>query len=386
MAGIPRHMRARPVRLAGSAVGALGLAVALAVPAPAIPAPAPARQPVTGLGGDLFGVSADSPGDAWAVGVGPGVEGGGRSLHWNGTSWERVTIPNASQNDLRGVSAISPRDAWAVGGGRGRRTTGGLILHWNGTTWTRVPSPRPRPGHGTLLLAVGAGSPTNAWAVGFSGPDNNGLKTSDAALHWNGTTWSKVPVPSPSGESSLDGVSVVSPSDAWAVGSYFVGERLLSFIVHWNGTAWARVSSPNPGGSNISLNGVSALSGDDAWAVGYYLASGREKALVLHWDGSSWAQVPVPNVEFVLLGVSALSPSDVWAVGQGTTGTLVLHWNGTSWTRIPSPSPSAATFLNSVSAVSASDAWAAGCRCPDKPRSVVTMVLLHWNGTRWVQA
>jgi len=42
-----------------------------------------------------------------------------------------------------------------------------------------------------------------------------------------------------------------------------------------------------PGG----LTGAAAVSPTDAWAVGSY---GTFKTLILHWDGTAWAKVPSP--------------------------------------------------------------------------------------------
>src|SRR2546423_260719 len=74
---------------------------------------------------------------------------------------------------LYGVSADSPTDAWAVGDYQ--KPTGGpvktLILHWDGTTWSRVASPTPG-GITDHLRSVSAVSTTNARTVGAwaSGP------------------------------------------------------------------------------------------------------------------------------------------------------------------------------------------------------------------------
>jgi hypothetical protein len=66
------------------------------------------------------------------------------TLHWNGTAWSRVPSPSPGNGDgegtseLFGVSALSSTDAWAVGDYI-NQTTGiidTLILHWNGSTWS----------------------------------------------------------------------------------------------------------------------------------------------------------------------------------------------------------------------------------------------------------
>ncbi len=91
-----------------------------------------------------------------------------------------------------------------------------------------------------------------------------------------------------------------------------------------------------------------------------------------------------------LTSVSADSASDAWAVGayrNNTTGvrdTLILHWNGTAWSRVASPSPGTRfNTLTGVSAASASNAWAVGFY---RGQAAGTLpLILHWNGTAWSQ-
>jgi len=92
----------------------------------------------------------------------------------------------------------------------------------------------------------------------------------------------------------------------------------------------------------------------------------------------------------VLTSVSADSASDAWAVGSyvsNTTGvrdTLILHWNGTAWSRVPSPSPGTRfNVLNGVSAGGAQNAWAVGFYRGQAPGALP--LILHWNGTSWSQ-
>jgi hypothetical protein len=93
------------------------------------------------------------------------------------------------------VAATSPDNAWAVGlsgtNRDGSVSEGALILHWDGTAWTRVPSPDPGS---ESVYAVAATSPDNAWAVGLSGTNRNGVVSDKAlTLHWDGTAWTRVP-------------------------------------------------------------------------------------------------------------------------------------------------------------------------------------------------
>jgi hypothetical protein len=185
---------------------------------------------------------------------------------------------------LAAVAATSAGDAWAVGTtGMGPLTCGActtLILHWNGSTWKRVPSPDLSAGSG--LVGVAATSADDAWAVGYA----PGLTGSTLILHWNGTTWKRAPSPSLGhAYSVLAGVAATSARTAWAVGATDSGNTL---ILHWNGTTWAQERSPNPTpGHGEYLIGVAATSARNAWAVGY--AGGGQQALIVHWNGVSWS-------------------------------------------------------------------------------------------------
>jgi hypothetical protein len=356
----------------------------------------------------LFGVSAVSRSDAWAVGR-QNSTGVFKTLimHWNGAAWSKVNSPSPSLSDaeLLGVSAVSGSNAWAVGWywNRTGTATDTLILHWNGTAWTQVKSPNPSaasPGANSLD-GVSARSGSDAWAVGDY-LANDGLSHA-LIVHWNGTAWTQVNSPTAPRytDFGLTGVSAVSGSDAWAVGVHGVpsdGGKSGTLIFHWDGVVWTRAKSPNPGSGTNLLEGVSAVSGSDAWAVGNYssyLNPGASRTLVLHWNGTAWSRVnsPTPNsvdVNF-LYGVSARSGSDAWAVGfywNGTAGaydSLTLHWNGTAWSRIKSPNPGRfANHLYGVSARSGSDAWAVGYH--DTTVSTTNSLILHWNGTSWAKS
>jgi hypothetical protein len=90
------------------------------------------------------------------------------------------------------------------------------------------------------------------------------------------------------------------------------------------------------------------------------------------------------------MSVTAVSATDAWAVGSyqiasRRTRTLVLHWDGTRWRQTPSPNPGVSSGLAAVSAVSRSDAWAVGAYLSSTGGVSKTLVL-HWNGRRWTVA
>lgn len=80
--------------------------------------------------------------------------------------------------------------------------------------------------------------------------------------------------------------------DAWAAGVSFNGHgNAQTLILHWNGTSWTRVPSPHPAGLlGSSLAAVSALVPGDVWAAGSVLERGNDQTLVLHRNGTRWTR------------------------------------------------------------------------------------------------
>lgn len=191
-----------------------------------------------------------------------------------------------------------------------------------------------------------------------------------------------------------------SASNAWAVGSYQVGQAHQMLMVNWNGDSWEEVTSPNPGGFTHSsrLTSVTVLSANDAWAAGYY-RSGKfagTHTLIMQWNGSTWRRQSSPNPSgrpgqfafYRLYSVSATSARNAWAAGyqqhgSGDVTTLILHWNGRAWRWTPGP----ATTDNEqpafgVAAAPNGDAWVAGLFSSD-PHPLAGAYALRWNGKDW---
>jgi hypothetical protein len=271
---------------------------------PASTAAAPARPTETALTGTfLTGVSGTSASSVWAVGydvvASPPVYSVSVILHWNGTGWARVPSPDPGGGTnvyLNAVTSLPPTGAWAVGYyTTAAGQTKALTARWNGTRWTLVTAPNPANGGFLSLNGISAASASDIWAVGTYGNQKT------LALHWNGVRWTQVATPSPGYTgNALYAVAAVSPSAAWAAGSYEVFRQTgviptKTLLLQWNGIRWTRVTTPNPGTAVSTLNGVAASSAADAWAVGSYELPPRggtitSKTLMLHWNGTDWTR------------------------------------------------------------------------------------------------
>ncbi|MBK8900665.1 MAG: hypothetical protein IPM53_05765 [Anaerolineaceae bacterium] len=318
-------------------------------------------------------------------------------------SWSIVSSPNVNgrSNLLNAITAVSTQDLWAVGEHRTANVSNvqTLTMHWNGASWTIVPSPNPDPNR-NRLAGVAALSASDVWAVGEQG-GSTGPNWSSLILHWDGSTWSTVAAPTLSpGTSELRDVAAVAANDVWAVGaasSPATDWWDQPLVLHWNGISWSSVPVPSFG-TTAELNGITAVAPNDIWAVGTTLES-NWKTLILHWDGAAWTRISSPNLGSFgnyLYDVEAISATDVWAVGSANNGssTLAMRWNGSSWSIVPSPNGTARAGinrngLNSLAAVSANNIWAVGVQAystigsAGQPIYLGYALIEHWNGSAW---
>lgn len=226
---------------------------------------------------ELRGVAAISANDVWAV----GYRGGTKSetpietfiLHWNGAAWTQVASPNIAggANQLFGITAISANDIWAVGSAGGAP----LALHWNGSTWSVIPVAVGSGLRSGNLSAVSGKAGNDVWAVGDGkGVFNN--QTFATIMHWNGSRWTEKVCRAASSSNPPDGyegggpdtyftgVAAAAVNDVWAVGVDGSGPMIL----HWDGQAWTAVTHPRAFPNAAVLRAVTTLSGGSAWSVG----------------------------------------------------------------------------------------------------------------------
>ncbi len=260
------------------------------------------------------------------------------------------------------------------------------------TTWTTAPTPATDPTSFTFLNGVSCVGPAFCVAAGQTQVSGN-----DAPLveRYNGTTWSIVPVPMPSGGNGayFTGISCTGPAFCAAVGVQFPGAFQQNFAEVWNGTVWSITATPDRSATaNGSLAGVSCVSAAYCLAVGGDAASGVDETVVQRWNGSSWslvADAPSSALHPELNSVSCLSTSFCVAVGASFAGTEVPFtelWDGISWTIANTPVIAGATqtLFSTVSCTLPTMCEAAGYQ--DNGSSSGNLVEL-WHGSAWtVQA
>jgi hypothetical protein len=310
----------------------------------------PGTADVPGNNDYLNGVADYFRTDLWAVGYTINSSGTVQTLaeSWDSHTlkWSVYPTPNPGVNNvLNGLISTASNDFWAVGDSYTAGPTTDsqtLVEEWNNYNkgWYIVPSPNVGT-YNTLNALAQIPNSSNIWAVGSS-------SLGSLIEEWNGTSWSVIPSPNPTGTSiTLNAISALTATQAWAVGNYVDSDgQTQTLIEKWNGTAWKIIPSPNVSGatSNV-LNGLSRTNGAKyLWAVGSYSMTGQDsETLIEQWTGSGWSIVPSPNVgNSALYAVSEISTSNSWALGYSTNKygvmqTLAEQWNGTTWNVMFSP-------------------------------------------------
>jgi hypothetical protein len=312
--------------------------------------------------------SANSEDELWVAGE--------RLHHLKGQDWTSFPVPggdsspSGKESEIFGLSALSSEDVWAVGVGDTGLMDGTFreaFVHWNGTTWSWIEGPEPEKEHKNRYTGVVAVAEDDVWAVGSTDarPDRGGYASTDPLLaHWDGKEWSRIgdiQVPN-NCCASLAGIGALSASDIWAVGYVFGEQRgVETLAMHWNGTVW----TASPDRTAGQLRSVATVSSSDVWAVGEVGLN----LLIRHWDGKEWRTIPAPagftSSQSDLYSIAASALDDVWAVGYARDETerprpLLLHWDGERMRLVPGPSYEGLAEFRDVEATKGGAVWVVG--------------------------
>jgi hypothetical protein len=142
-----------------------------------------------------------------------------------------------------------------------------------------------------------------------------------------------------------------------------------------------------PGGSGfVQANGSGA---NDVWIGGYVADPSHQesRALMYHWDGSSLSQVDMPQGTPDVNSIAALSPSDAWIA----TLAGPEHFDGTGWSLVGNPvargRPPQILGTLAIVASSRNDVWAVGQSPPPLTSDLheTTPLAEHFDGSAWTE-
>jgi hypothetical protein len=288
----------------------------------------------------------------------------------------------STDGGLLGVGTASANNAWAVGYAYTASGDKALLLHWNGKSWSRVTSPSILNGTAGELTAITVVSATDAWAVGYltTGPG----KERSLLLHWNGKAWSEPAIPA-ANDAALLAVTATAKS-GWAVGYSYtspgIADDYYSLVYRLTGTKWSPVGTEL--GDDTSLNGVAVTTAGKAWATGVVVGDPGTSFLG-RWNGSTWvpASYPLGGESLALTAIAAGPDRVAFAVGIDNAKpapALSMKWTGTAWHKVTVSSPNGSQ-LNTVAFAPGGTAWAAGTSGLAGEKAMI----LRWNGSVWTR-
>lgn len=271
-------------------------------------------------------------------------------------TWEKVDVTTDQGGALVNFQSVFVRGPSDVYVTEGTEALGTGYYHYDGKRWTEVRYPHMA----TELFGLPTGElvafgPTvrkksksgDAWEP-FSQPTDYALLDAHSLwgtssknlyasadrgnLHFDGSTWTLVPVINSTSWDLAGEFAGTSKDDVW-FSQRVQGNQLF----HFDGTKWSNVTSSLP--VDVRLTpimgpvGLFAVAPDDVWALGGYRT-------LLHFDGSKWSFVPGPmpdtsgdTWDCVPTRIWATSKKNAWLVG---THGSVFHWDGAEWSKVPS--------------------------------------------------
>ena len=224
------------------------------------------------------------------------------------SGFQVVSSPTVTGSNFSAVSAVSPTDIWAVGSD----STGPLIENFNGTSWSQATAPKYGRGHST------ASAPCPA-------------TTSGPSVKARLARWSNSSTARPGGPDNADNSGrrrLAQCGDRHLAHRRLGrGQRRLRATSSRTSTARAGASSrPRHQPAKGALSGISAVSSTDIFAVGS-VPKGNQ---LLQFNGTTWSVV---NTQITgsdaTRAVDAISATDVWVAGNSG----IWNFNGTSWTQ-----------------------------------------------------
>jgi photosystem II stability/assembly factor-like uncharacterized protein len=353
----------------GRRLVAVGLACALCLGASVVHV-ATTAQPALAVGvgspgtAFLHSIAFGDANHGWAVGSTPSGGGLIAATTNAGVTWTNQSFPKSSVGQFEGIAAAGSTTAWAVGyvNTATLGTAGVVMATTDGTLWSAQTVPNVDSLNGVSFV-----SPTTGWAVGSYSGAGAILATIDG-----GTTWTSQVVPS--GVVMLSSVSFVDASHGWAAGQISGNTASQSAIIATNdgGANWAPEAVP----TDLQLDAITFRDSTHGWAGGYSSSSGQ--VIATTDGGRTWAVQTLPAAITAVMSVAFASLSVGWIVGTNYSGfgkggapsvitplVAATTDGGATWTS--QAPPVTTTTLYGVTALSSTKALAVGsgtCQYP----------------------
>jgi hypothetical protein len=278
---------------------------------------------LAGIAASNVAIGASSASNAWLFSPGTTTSSPGTALRWNGITWHAQQIPSwvirlSRAGDFNAAPEVfSPSSVWVFSVGFDKLgNPDHFASFYNGRSWAKVSLPG-------VTNQVSALSPTDMWALG----DTIASHSAQILMHWDGKRWHTVTIPAvtppPGGIEYVYGLTATGPSDAWLLRGLEQGSAgaVTLYALHWNGKSWTRVPLGFPT-SEISFTTQDGRGG--LWMT----ANGPAPAYTsyfYHLNAGHWTRYTVPTANGLsLLDLTGIiwipGTTSIWSTGNLTSG------------------------------------------------------------------
>jgi|GEM_PF-5026790 len=159
----------------------------------------------------------------------------------------------------------------------------------------------------------------------------------------------------------VSGISMISPTEGWAVGTMADGTALMLYEVQ---SIWHVMPAMFAGEGPYS---VQMLSSTDGWAWGH--------GQILRYQNGIWTPQSVPFDKKQIAALAMITATDGWVASQHS----MWHYHDGTWTEDANLGAGQPDDLNMLSAT---DGWAKGSSSNPKARPL-TNDIWHYDGVSW---
>jgi Putative zinc-finger len=200
-------------------------------------------------------------------------------LHYDGTTWTRITDPKLWHILGLGSWGTSTNDLTIYGADLNIRTCPDNLnctfLHYDGHIWSEI----QRPDMIFTNISFPNSTPGEGWATGCRGTEPN----CTYFTHFHDGRWD-TPVQVTVAQDFIRSIDMLSPTEGWALGT---GQ-----ILHYSNGTWTVDWQQSAKVSAGHLYSIAMVSPTEGWAVGAATDKANAPALIMHYSHGQWSVYP----------------------------------------------------------------------------------------------
>jgi hypothetical protein len=289
------------------------------------------------------------------------------------TGWRVIRTIGPDNTDLTVIAAV-PHDASWLGGMAYDTTAGQFYAVVYQLTSGPLHQTALTTQLGTAVNGLSATSSTNVWTSLQGVP---GGQVDRLTRHG----WHRYSFAIRKHDILMAPVVTTGPKDTWVFTEDF--NTGIAYGYRFDGSRWLRHKLPAVPDSNSLSGYVTASASNNIWT----LTSTGSQAASMRYNGSKWQIIKFPRklgpaaADLEPQQILALSAKNVWATFSpnstaGVPTLVLLHWNGSKWSKITGKLPKA-SLTGAIASDGTGGVWLAAVNAAHTP------LILHFSHGKW---